>query len=56
MDSVFLANPNANVLYVFEDGNSFISKRDADNYGNQTKQNYAVVERKEKEVKPKKEK
>jgi hypothetical protein len=38
MDSVFAANPKVDVLYVFEDGNAFISKRDAENYAHQTKQ------------------
>jgi hypothetical protein len=56
MESVFTANPKVDILYVFEDGNAFISKRDAENYAHQTKQLFATVERKEKEVKPKNEK
>lgn len=56
MESVFAANPKVDILYVFEDGNAFISKRDAENYAHQTKQKINVVEREEKKEKPKKEK
>jgi hypothetical protein len=54
MESTFIANPTVNTFYVFDDGNAFISKRDADNYSNQTNQKFDVIEREE--IKPKKEK
>jgi hypothetical protein len=56
MDNVFSVNPTVNVLYVFPNENAFISKRDADNYATQMNLKYEIVERKEKEVKSKKEK
>lgn len=56
MESTFAANPNVNILYVFDEQTAFVDKREADNHANRIGKKYEIVERKEKEVKPKKEK
>lgn len=51
MDSVFKANPEATVLYVFPDGNAFTKQSHADGYAIQSKQEYKIV-KKETQQKP----
>lgn len=50
--STFDANPKVNSLFVFNDGNAFINKNDAETYAKQSKREYVIVEREGSEVIP----
>ncbi len=55
MESIFLANPNVNTFYVFEDGNVFLTKNMAEGHRNITKQDFKIVNKDEQtEEKPNK--
>lgn len=43
--SVFDANPTAEVLYGFEDGNAFIKQGEADSHKKNTGKNYEVIKK-----------
>jgi len=53
MESIFAVNPEVTVLFVFEDGNAFINEADAIGYARQSKSDYKVVYKEEKEEKVK---
>ena len=53
--STFDANPQAEVLYVSEDGNIFLSKKHAESYKSVSKKGYKEVSKNEKIEAPKKE-
>ena len=53
MNSVFAVNPEVTTLFVFEDGNAFIEEADAIRYAKQSKAEYKVVHKEEKEEKVK---
>jgi hypothetical protein len=54
MESTFAANPDVNILYVFEDGNAFIYKPHADGHAKTIGKSYSIVKREEVETKTKK--
>ena len=53
--STFDANPQAEVLYVSEDGNIFLSKKHAESYKLVSKKDYKEVSKNDKAESPKKE-
>lgn len=53
--STFDANPQAEVLYVSEDGNIFLSKKHAESYKSVSKKEYKEVSKNDKVEEPKKE-
>ena len=52
MESIWAANPKATEMFVFSDGNAFLTKKEADSYALRTKTKYTIATRHKQEEKP----